>query len=643
MTSSEKLKIAKLFLPLLSKERADNYTEWMSVGWTLFNISEGCEEGLKLWLNFSSKCDEKYNEKECISKWEKMKPNEYTIGTIKLYASVDSPEEYRKIKLSLNSDGKQTDKIKLLLDNFSNAEVARFFYENKKDKYANVDGQWFELNNFNIWVPTSGKAYNLNKQLIDYITDTLRNYRTKMTQEMVDEEDKLKEKLKDIAKAIKTISSSTFQKHTIEQLEILYQDTHFMKKLNTNRMLFAFEDKVLDLKNNEVRDIKPEDYISFHCGYKYPLKIESDIIEAKKHLQTMFQSEDELNFALLLFATCLRGENYFQKFFTFIGSGGNGKGIFCDAFSRVFGKYWSEIPMTYWYSTSSRDSSKPDPIGFGLVNKRVIYSTEAVSVGEQTKNEPVKLAISKLKNWTGGDMQQKRDCHGKSSEMIEFIPYGTVLLNTNVMPKISEKDKKSDSFIRRLIMVHFKMSFKSTQELEMLEENPFVKLANPEIKEILNSERMRNALLHIIIDIYSKNVRNAKEIKLPGEVQKTTSSYIYKNQKYIERFMRLNYKISQKERINRTEVYDKFTNAPLIIETIQIKDGKRKISSSEFYTILNDLGYKMLTNKTGNRQYSICLLDETEKELVLNTLLQEINEEENEEENDDDDMVGNIL
>ena len=58
----EEVKKAREILNFVSPSRADDYNDWMNIGWTLYNISDGTEEGLNLWIDFSSKSEEKFDE-----------------------------------------------------------------------------------------------------------------------------------------------------------------------------------------------------------------------------------------------------------------------------------------------------------------------------------------------------------------------------------------------------------------------------------------------------------------------------------------------------------------------------------------------------------------------------------------------------
>ena len=58
------LKNARDLLKIISPMRADNYNEWMEIGWILHYVSEGSSEGFELWNDFSSKTT-KQNKQVC--------------------------------------------------------------------------------------------------------------------------------------------------------------------------------------------------------------------------------------------------------------------------------------------------------------------------------------------------------------------------------------------------------------------------------------------------------------------------------------------------------------------------------------------------------------------------------------------------
>ena len=77
----------------LSAERADNFDSWIRVGWCLHNINIFY---LPLWKDFS-KQSSKYEEEYCDNEWNNMHRDGLHLGSLRLWAREDNPEEFKKI------------------------------------------------------------------------------------------------------------------------------------------------------------------------------------------------------------------------------------------------------------------------------------------------------------------------------------------------------------------------------------------------------------------------------------------------------------------------------------------------------------------------------------------------------------------
>lgn len=95
-------------LNLISCDRADDRADWMKIGWALYNIFDGSQDGFTLWDEFSQRSD-KYCEDVCEHTWSRMRPGTVNIGTIHFYAKLDNPEEYTKWYKSQNNKVKTSD------------------------------------------------------------------------------------------------------------------------------------------------------------------------------------------------------------------------------------------------------------------------------------------------------------------------------------------------------------------------------------------------------------------------------------------------------------------------------------------------------------------------------------------------------
>ena len=141
-TVSQFLDIAKQLLPMLSDYRTQDRNEWMTVGWILFNIGEGSYEALELWCDFSSRCEDQYDESVCIYQWERMTKKDLTLGTLRYYASVDSPEKYKEFKKE------QATKFIYESLNGSHNDVAKTLYAEYGNEFvcASIAGKsWFQF------------------------------------------------------------------------------------------------------------------------------------------------------------------------------------------------------------------------------------------------------------------------------------------------------------------------------------------------------------------------------------------------------------------------------------------------------------------------------------------------------------------
>ena len=114
VSEDELIFIKKLVNECLSTSRADNYTDWINLGWVLRNIDYRL---LETWVDFS-KISSVYIEGECQLLWDKMRKDNMGIGTLRWWAKQDNLTKYnevvnksiiRLIDEALGSDGSHFD------------------------------------------------------------------------------------------------------------------------------------------------------------------------------------------------------------------------------------------------------------------------------------------------------------------------------------------------------------------------------------------------------------------------------------------------------------------------------------------------------------------------------------------------------
>ena len=93
------IELAKQLVDILNDSRADNYDDWIRLGWCLHNIDESL---LAKWIQFSKKSD-KFVPGECENKWYGMRDQGLTIGSLHMWAKEDDKDQYMKLISSLKT------------------------------------------------------------------------------------------------------------------------------------------------------------------------------------------------------------------------------------------------------------------------------------------------------------------------------------------------------------------------------------------------------------------------------------------------------------------------------------------------------------------------------------------------------------
>ena len=592
----------KTTTPLLNKileiiqPMNQTFEEWSKVMWCLPDT----QENFKLFCEWSSINYEGFSETECKAKWDYCRdrcPN--GLSVLAKYAKILDVDKFQEIQKQV--EDKKSKFVKRLVGCFSSFNCAEVFYNSHKNSYLYCAKTWFELDKYGVWKQCDDEPFKLrlqiqkylddllSKDLIDTIKRTFDQSETKSKSRDFISRDSARDDSKEQVSYLKCVNAaklklgdSGFKDKIIRDIRGLYNDDNLYDKLNQNRLLFSFDDCLVDLSTGQRREIRPEDYISMTCGYKYPVgNFEEEKQLIKTTFLTMFEKEDDMKFGLTCMASCLRGENYFEKFINFIGDGRNGKGVFFDTCAKAFGKYWGIMPIEFFYNTSSTDVSKGSAEAMSNMYTRVVYSTEGESSGEGI----CKLAVSKMKRWTGGDIISARAVYGRKK--FDFVPHGTVVFNTNHIPEIPTKSKQENSVKERLLVHKFPFTFTSDEITEDTPKN--YKKGNPEIKQrFKKDDKIAHALILLLLETYDKELKGKNQLVLPESVKNATTSFLTKETKEIEEFLSENYtKGSDSDKIQRTELY----------ETFKMECGIQ-IKAQDFYSHLeNVLKYSKVSVK----------------------------------------------
>jgi len=432
---AEALKISERLLPMLADFRAEDRNEWMTIGWILFNIGGGSAQAMEQWMEFSARCEESYDEATCIYEWERMVRKDLTLGTMRYYASVDSPQLYKDfkkeqaehyVKESLN--GSHNDIAKVLFAEYGNEFVC-----------ASISGKmWFQFRDHR-WEEIEEGTF-LRQRISDEIVNKYTDLGKEIFTQLAGVEDKAEEamynaRLKQVQRIIGNLKSSPYKNNIMKEAMEVFYDRRFKDKLNQNPFLIGFMNGVYDLKLNEFRPGRPEDFISECIPIEYTEYNEADeeVQNVIEFLQKVFPDNSIRTYFLDTYSDIFVGGNTQKKVYFWTADGDNAKSIAQKFFEMMLGKL--AIKFNTQYFTGKKAAS-------GNANPELARA--APPVRHATMEEPdadEQLNIGELKKLSGGDSYWARDLFEKGKSTREVFPMFMLTFICNKLPKLKYSDK----------------------------------------------------------------------------------------------------------------------------------------------------------------------------------------------------------
>jgi P4 family phage/plasmid primase-like protien len=438
--------MARALMGLLRPDRADNYHDWIRVGWALFSV--GPSTMLDAWLRFSAQSD-KYDEDECRRLWTGMRKEGLGLGSLRFWAKEDNPEEYaRLVSASLEQ---------LTYDCRSKGElsVARVIYELTKGRFAcefrgrQVVWYVFERHHWRC-------VDSINSNLLHAIDDVVRKHfaeAAKMyTDRARDEEDpaKSREHAKTASALIDVMASLRNAVPLGRYIEMAstsyFHSEKFEERLDTNPRLIGFTNGVYDIERHEFRACRPGDMISRTTGYDYvPFSASApEVAEISEFIRKILQDDDVREYGWYMLAQCLDGMKRSEKFFIYTGSGSNGKSRLILLLNAALGEYAGEMSVANF--TQDRPSpTAATPEIDRLVGRRLVFTNE--TEGKE------KLNMGYVKEMTGCDRITSR---GLFKNTRAWVPQWSIVMCSNYLPKIPRQDHGT---WRRIVAVPFDTRF----------------------------------------------------------------------------------------------------------------------------------------------------------------------------------------
>lgn len=487
---------------ILNVRRADNYADWIRLGWCLRNIDYRL---LDAWTEFS-RSSAKYIEGETTKLWaiNSGRPGGLGMGTLHMWAKQDNPAAYREI---IRNDLNDLIDKSCTQTHYDVAKVVHHMYQYDY-ACANIDRKnWYEFRNHR-WVPCDS-VYTLKVRMS---TEVFAEYMARcahhnlaVTRPGMDEATQLMHvnKSSRLNRVANSLKNQGFKDALVKACAELFYREKFEELLDSNPNLLGFNNGVFDLDHMEFREGRPDDYISLTTGIDYvPYdKHHPAIKELETFWQQVHPNRAVREYVLRLFGSFLNGNTLEERFHIWTGSGSNGKSKVIDLFEMAMGEYCCKLPVTLL--TQKRVASN-------AANSEVARLKGRRFASLQEPSEDERLNVGLMKELTGGDKIMARPMY---KEPIEFRPQFKLVLLCNHLPHVPSDDGGT---WRRIRLVEFGSKFvpgPPTQPCEF----PI----DPDLGKKL--PRWAPYFMSMLIEFYRLNV--VAPAPEPDEVLKCTNEY----------------------------------------------------------------------------------------------------------------------
>ncbi len=508
-------------LSLLSDDRVSDYSKWMDIGWTLFNIGQGCDEALQMWVDVSRRSP-KFLEGECEDQWSKMEMRGKTMASLIKIVQEDNPEDYRKWQISEIDHCIEESLREKKPTECDVAAVAFQMYDGRFICTKSKHDVWYEFVNHR-WRKIDD-AHSIKKLLSEGVRDEYERYAAKLMDWRRGTQDegeisKMEEKIKRCFKISHDLKTVAFHRKIIDAMKLRMYDDQFIDKLDKNPLLLGCENGIIDLHLNQFRPGRPDDYVSLTTGHVWIEYNPNDyqVIKLRDFFARIFTDKKLLAYFYDFFASCLEGGNIHKTILVCIGDKNNGKSRTFALLECAFGKYCVKVfPESIVAGRGQAGGTRADIISYG--------SARLGLTDELTHKDNVNLGA--FKQMTGQDSIPARDLF-KGADDIKKVKMGMVVcIQCNTLFKVPQDNALWD----RLRILDFQTTFVKPKDLdktpvpddpeEQFRQKLFV--ADETINDNWITE-MAGVLLWILVKHFP--VYKSKGIKEPEQVRLSTESH----------------------------------------------------------------------------------------------------------------------
>ena len=259
--SEEEIQDIYELVNMMSNDRADDYNDWINIGFALHSIEPHNDDLLAIWDDFSQR-SAKYDPTTCETMWHKMRSrmDGINLGSLHHWAKNDNPEKYKEFR-----NGQIRAYIEQSMTG-TNVDVAKVLYKIYKYQWvcASIKTQkWYQFNKHRWEEDESGIGLRTrisNELVLEYLK--LISYFNErigvLEDQLEDETDKKKKfemenrvkqmeaKIERLTNITRNLKTTNFIDNVMKECRGLFYNKEFINKLDENHFLFSFKNGILD-------------------------------------------------------------------------------------------------------------------------------------------------------------------------------------------------------------------------------------------------------------------------------------------------------------------------------------------------------------------------------------------------------------
>ena len=359
-----------IVMEILDEKRADNYTSWRDVIYTLANINPSAPHKYKSIAEmFSQRNQDKYDVIAFEKLWNEAinfnSNNKLTVASLIRWAIEDNKTKYNSL---LSKDIKNTishdvfySENRVLNGQLYQYHFAYYIYHLFKHKFVcditKKDTEWYEFV-LDRDSHTKGQVYKWRREirpdnLYLYISNKLPDKINKVIEiaeeqvkkhpEKTEQNDYITNRIQKLRSSAQKLYTTEFKKGIIREAEVLFRRRGFINSLNTDQNVMGVGNGVLELSNT------PRLIRNFH---DHPITLFTDIDYEKydslnpntklliNGLKDLFPDDEQDAFHYLMYylASCLDGKPKDSMIFIITGNGCHSKDSLIQMFDRTIKK-----------------------------------------------------------------------------------------------------------------------------------------------------------------------------------------------------------------------------------------------------------------------------------------------------------------